>query len=263
VKIIRIDSFSSTKGKEMARQFAQALMDPQFSPPGQHAFLGDLESWWYPTFIRTLIGMRHGRAPKAQWFAGMVWALDCEIALACRLSSNEPISGYQRATGLQPNVSDQCAFYSPGRFALDKSALTKFMEKARAGFWVGRDPDFVLYNKVGSAIFWDGRIYRTVVNNYTVQQSQFFYLTAPGNPLLPNFPQDIDPLGAGTPSNAPVGTTSAAGHAAVVPVPAPQPLIPVTNASVGEGATIAPILVPQTDQGLLLPAHTAAMDSNG
>jgi hypothetical protein len=38
VKIIRIDSFSSTKGKEMARQFAQALMDPQFSPPGQHAF---------------------------------------------------------------------------------------------------------------------------------------------------------------------------------------------------------------------------------
>jgi hypothetical protein len=137
---------------------------------------------------------------------------------------------------------------SPSSASSSNLELLELRQSSAASTSAVRDLDFVLYNKTGSAIFWDGRIYRTVVNNYTVQQSQFFDLTAPGNPLLPHFPRDVDPLDAGAPDDASV--SSAATTAVVVPVSAAQrPMIPVPNASVDDGAAAAPILVPQNDQG--------------
>jgi hypothetical protein len=50
--IVRMDSFSSNKGKELRQLFLDALVHGEFSPPGQHAFLGDLERWWYTLFVR-------------------------------------------------------------------------------------------------------------------------------------------------------------------------------------------------------------------
>ena len=192
-----MDSFSSNKSKTLMAWFASALIMPQFSPPGQHAFLQDMERLWYPLLVRAVIGMRHGRAPMPQWFNGMCWAADIECALAHRLGTPNADTGYGRSLGQRHSIADLYPFYAPARFALDSSALAnKWVERARAGFWVGRDSAFVMTGKTGSAIFWDGRIHRTVVDNYRVNESSFLDLTAPGNALLPAFPHDEHPVPA-------------------------------------------------------------------
>ena len=187
--IVRMDSFSSNKGKELRQLFLDALVHGEFSPPGQHAFLGDLERWWYTLFVRALIALRQRRStPKGQWYNALSWALDVENTLACRLSDSNSASGYERATGGN-DISDLHGFYSPGRFALDKGGLpNKWMERARAGFWVGRDINFVMHKKAGSAIWWDGSLHRTVVGRFAVQDGLMLRLTAPKNRLLPSFP---------------------------------------------------------------------------
>ena len=167
VQIVRMDSFSSNKGKAMMSWFLEAMIHAQFTPPGQHAYLGDLERWWYPLLVRCLIALRQGSAPRAQWFNAMRDALDKECALANSLDQEDPTCAYERALGSKHNVSDLACFYSPARFVLDKGGLpNKFAERARAGFWVGRDISFVMNGTVGSAIFWDGNIHRTVLNNF-------------------------------------------------------------------------------------------------
>ena len=71
VKVIRMDSFSSNKGKLLRQLFLDSLVHGQFSPPGQHAFLGDLERWWYSLFVRALIALRHRSVPPSMWFNAM------------------------------------------------------------------------------------------------------------------------------------------------------------------------------------------------
>mmetsp|Transcript_19006 Transcript_19006/g.28615 ORF Transcript_19006/g.28615 Transcript_19006/m.28615 type:complete len:206 (-) Transcript_19006:60-677(-) len=53
-----------------------------------------------------------------------------------------------------------------------------------------------MHGKAGSALWWDGRIHRTVVSNFVVQEQAFLKLMAPDNPLLPAFPHDVAPLPA-------------------------------------------------------------------
>ena len=187
-----MDSFSSNRGKQLMAMFQSALVHAQFSPPGQHAFIGKLERWWYPLLVGALVSLRHGGAPRAQWYNAMRNQLDSECILASRLVLEKtPLSGYQRALCKAHDISDKLPFYAPGRFALDRDALaTKWEERARPGFWVGRDPEFVMGGKVGSAIWWDGHMHRTVVGNFRIYESRFLDLTADGNKWLPEFPLD-------------------------------------------------------------------------
>ena len=190
-QVIRMDSFSTNRGKALQDFFLNALIKAEYSPPGQHAYIGDLERLWYPVLTGALIALRQGGAPRAQWFNAMSNQLDSECCLVSRMSDDSPISGYEKALGNRHDISDKYAFYAPGRFALDKGAVqTKWHERARAGFWVGRDIDFVMAGKAGSAIWWDGHIHRTVVNNFRVQEGKFLDLTAVGNQYLPDFPRD-------------------------------------------------------------------------
>ena len=69
--------------------------------------------------MRALIALRARNAPRNMWLNAMRWALDVECTLACRLSDDNPISGYER-TGIANVISDLHSFYAPGRFALDK-----------------------------------------------------------------------------------------------------------------------------------------------
>ncbi|KAL3930081.1 MAG: hypothetical protein SGPRY_001686 [Prymnesium sp.] len=180
IEILRMDSFSTNKSSHLLAILEKALLHPQWSPPGQHAYLGDLERMWYPVLVRALICMRHGRAPASQWYNAMAHALDVECTLTSAKDTQTP---YTKALGIPTDISDMRAFYAPGRFALDKSALpNKWVERARAGFWVGRDIEFVMAGKQGSAIWWDGHIHRTVVNNFFVQESVFLDLQAPVGP---------------------------------------------------------------------------------
>ena len=115
VQIVRMDSFSSHKGKKMKAWFLESKIHVQFTPPGQHAYLGDLERWWYPLLIRCLIALRQSGAPLSQWFNALRDALDKECALANSLDEAEPICAYERALGAKHNVSDLACFFSPGR----------------------------------------------------------------------------------------------------------------------------------------------------
>ena len=189
VKIIRMDSFSTYKGKELGKWFLAEMLKPTFSPPGQHAYIGDGEVLWYPIFIGALISLRQKSVNTNQWFNAMSDSCDKLMASANNLDSKRPTCAYERALKRPHNVSDLTAFFAPGRFALDKAGLgSKWKEKARAGFAVGRDIDFVMNGTIGSQKWWDGSIHRTVVNNWFVQQGGFLDLTAPGNRLLPTYP---------------------------------------------------------------------------
>jgi hypothetical protein len=115
VRIVRMDSFSSNRGKAMRQWFIDAVVHGQFSPPGQHAFLGDLERMWYIIFVRALIALRQGKASKAHWFSAMRDALDKECALANKISGDSPTCGYERALGAKHDVSDLYPFFAPGR----------------------------------------------------------------------------------------------------------------------------------------------------
>ena len=90
VQIVRMDSFSSNKGKAMMSWFLEAMIHAQFTPPGQHAYLGDLERWWYPLLVSCLIALRQGSASRTQWFNAMRDALDKECALANSLDQEDP-----------------------------------------------------------------------------------------------------------------------------------------------------------------------------
>eukprot|EP00966_Prymnesium_polylepis_P119543 2762936-Prymnesium_polylepis.1 len=48
VRIIRTGSLSAIKSKERAAALADMLIHAQFSPPGQHSYIGDVEKWFYP-----------------------------------------------------------------------------------------------------------------------------------------------------------------------------------------------------------------------
>ena len=219
IQIIRMDSFSTHRGQEMTKFFLSALQHAQFTPPGQHAFLGDLERWWYPLFLRVLVGLRQSGANRIHWFSAMADALDKECALCNDLGSDAPTCGYQRAFGVVHNVSDLFSFYAPCRFSLDKAGLaSKWMERARAGFWVGRDVSFVMNGTVGSAIIWDGNIHRTVVHRYFVQEGGFLNITAPGNRLLPTFPA-TGPRASVVPDVASVDVVGAGPNPAPMPIP--------------------------------------------
>ena len=170
--------------------------------------------------MRCLIALRQGSAPRTQWFNAMRDALDKECALANSLDQEDPTCAYERALGTKHNVSDLACFYSPARFVLDKGGLpNKFAERARAGFWVGRDISFVMNGTVGSAIFWDGNIHRTVLNNFYIQQGKFLGLTAPSNRLLPEYPDT--PLTVQDVTTAPAGTVAA--------IPPAQSIVPESN----------------------------------
>lgn len=53
------------------------------------------------------------------------------------------------------------------------------MERACAGFWVGRDIEFVMTGNAGSAVWWDGHVHRTVMKIFYVQELDFFDVSAP------------------------------------------------------------------------------------
>ena len=74
------------RSQAMLKMLEDGLMHPQFSPPGQHAFLGDVERMWYVLFVRMLIAVRQAECPKIMWFDGMSNALDVECTLVSRCS---------------------------------------------------------------------------------------------------------------------------------------------------------------------------------
>lgn len=136
VRVFRADSFSTNRSKHVVQWFEQGMTSCEFTPPGQHAYLA-VERWWYPLLTGALVALRHGRAPKNQWFNAMRHQLDVECTLVSREEPGAgcPTSAYERATGRVPDVSDVYCFYAPGRFALDPAALPdKWSERARAGF---------------------------------------------------------------------------------------------------------------------------------
>ena len=121
------------------------MIDPQFTPPGQHQFLGDVERMMYVLLVGSLCAMRHAPAPRDQWFEAMVGQVDVEMILASRIASGDPKCGWELLTGKPHDASDLFVFYSPGRFALDRDTISKWQERARAGFWLHRDLTWVLY----------------------------------------------------------------------------------------------------------------------
>ena len=97
--------------------------------------------------------MRHGNAPAAAWFTAILNQVDVANTKVSGLRDEVPMSAYERATGKPADQTDLKAFYAPGRFSLDKDQLPdKWVERARAGFWLGRDIGFVLKSKSGSAL---------------------------------------------------------------------------------------------------------------
>ena len=204
IAVVQMDSYSTNRSAGLLKMLEDGMVKPQFSPPGQHAFLGDVERVWYPLLVRALIWMRHAEAPKTQWFNAMSHALDVECTLVSRLHGAGPnISGYERIGLGVPDVSDMFPFYAAARFALDKDALeNKWVERSAPGFWVGRNIDFVMKGMPGAGVFWDGHIHRTVVKNFHVTVSKFLDLTAPNNKRLPDFPKDSNPMPASQPSPA-------------------------------------------------------------
>ena len=151
-QIVRMDSFNTQRWKEMTAYFLATLQHAQFTPPGQHAFLGDLERWWSPLVLRVLIALRQSGTNRIHWFTAMRDTLDKESALANHLSPSSPTYGYQRTLGV--NVSVVFSFYAPGRFTFDKAGLaSKWKERARYGFWTGSDNAILMNGTAGSAIF--------------------------------------------------------------------------------------------------------------
>ena len=233
IKIVRMDSLATHKSAEMLKVLEEGMVNPQFSPPGQHAMLQAAERYFYILVVCALILMRHGGAPMSMWFDAMVNALDIENTLASKLGWTaddlvKSLTGYERALGKVPNISDIYSFYAPGRFAIDEGQLPgKWAERSRAGFWLHRDTEWVMTGKKGSAIFWDGNKKRTVVQLFYVQEGGFLDTIAPDNKLLPNFPRDANPMPSVTisaPTPSPSTITSADGttiDTSVVPAPAP------------------------------------------
>ena len=177
-------------------------------------------------------------------------ALDVDCTLVVRLyEKDKAICGYQRALDRVQDVSDIFTFYAPGRFALDKDALpTKWAERARAGFWVGRSIDFVMAGVTGSSIWWDGYTHRVVMKNFYVHEHRFLNLTAPANKLLPKFPVDANPIpGSTPPPPAPeVTPVQASPSAPAEHVPA------ATDATSSEAASPSPAAEPAAPQPLPL-----------
>ena len=121
---IRMGSFSSNKGKRLVSMLEEAFINPQYTPPGQHAFLGDVEQWWYVLLMPAIIGMRKGKAPRRAWFRAMANACDVECTQAVMLTSDDRTCPYRRANPSFANdVSDLYPFYAPGRFAIDPGQL--------------------------------------------------------------------------------------------------------------------------------------------
>ena len=206
IQVLQMDSFSTNRSEYLLKILEEGMIKPNFTPPGQHAYLGDLERMWYTLLVRALIMMRHGEAPRSQWFNAMMHALDVECTLVSRMHGTGPnISGYERLGLGVPHIDDLFPFYAPSRFALDKDARAdKWQERSAPGFWVGRDIDFVMKGKKGAGIFWDGHIHRTIVQNFHVTVSKYLDLTAPNNKQLPDFPKDSNPMpGSQPPQQAP------------------------------------------------------------
>ena len=204
VKVIRADSFSSFKSQERHELLAKMLIHAEFTPPGQHAY-NDVERWWYTLLLGAVIAMRQGRAPYSMWFKAMEFALDAECTNVQRIHGEKLMSGFERATGERPNTRDRACFYAPGRFALDKGQLPhKWAERARAGFYCGRVEEFVWMKKQGAACWWDGNVFRVVVNNYYVYEHSFANPMATDNKLLPSFPNDENPIPTAVPPIEPL-----------------------------------------------------------
>ncbi|MGB0148813.1 MAG: hypothetical protein ACPF97_08015, partial [Ilumatobacteraceae bacterium] len=226
--VLRMDSYSSNMSNLMLKALLDGMTNPQFSPPGQHALLSDAERYWYPLVVRALITMRHAGAPESMWYDALLHALDVENTLATRICEKKSshISGYERALGHAPDVSDIYAFYAPARFAIDKAQLNgKWVERACAGFWVGRDINFVMQGKHGYGRFWDGYKHRTVHMRFFVQEGKFLDLNAPNNKKLPDFPSDSDPIATAVrrPANSPVTITAGVDDLAALDPSAPPP----------------------------------------
>ncbi|KAL3902089.1 MAG: hypothetical protein SGPRY_012193, partial [Prymnesium sp.] len=116
---------------------------------------------------------------EATWFNATSHALDVECTLSS-MKEGSPDPPYTKALSIPTHVDDMHAFYAPGRFALDKSSLpNKSVERARASFWVGRDIEFVMAGKAGSAVWWDGNVHRKVMKNFYVEEHGFLDLSAP------------------------------------------------------------------------------------
>ena len=237
-RCLRMDSYSSNLSGLMLQTLRDGMTHPEFSPPGDHAHLTDAERYWYPVVMRALIVMRHGKAPMNMWFRAMLHALDVECTLASRIdSSKSHESGYMRCFDVKSiDVSDIYCWYAPGRFAIDPGQLDgKWVERARAGFWVGRDVNMVMKQKTGFGVWWDGYKFRTVHKRFYVQEGSFLKLTAPNNKLLPNFPLDAAPIPAAVPAPTPVTTPiitagdASIPPAAIIPAPPPPPVAPLSQ----------------------------------
>ena len=107
ITTMRVDCLSTTRGKQLLHWFVSALINLELTPPGQHAYLGDVERYMYILFISTLIALRAARtAPRMMWFRCMLGAADVENLLSSRLSSNTPMGGYEAMTGRKQDASD-------------------------------------------------------------------------------------------------------------------------------------------------------------
>ena len=67
IKIVRMDSLATHRSAEMLKALEEGMVNPQFSPPGQHAMLQAAERYFYIMVVRALIMMRHSGAPIHSW----------------------------------------------------------------------------------------------------------------------------------------------------------------------------------------------------
>jgi hypothetical protein len=90
VRIIRTDSLSANKSKERAAALADMLIHAQFSPPGQHSYIGDVKKWFYPLVKGAAILLRsRPAAPRSAWYSACEYQLDCMWTEAQRLHSSD------------------------------------------------------------------------------------------------------------------------------------------------------------------------------
>jgi hypothetical protein len=105
VRIIRTGSLSAIKSKERAAALADMLIHAQFSPPGQHSYIGDVEKWFYPLVKGAAILLRsRPAAPRSAWYSACEYRLDCMWTEAQRLHSSDARSGFERAGKGKPDA---------------------------------------------------------------------------------------------------------------------------------------------------------------
>ena len=120
-QIVHMESFSTQCWKEKTACYLTTLQQTRFIPPGQQAFLNDLERRWSPMVSRVLSALRQPGTDRIHWLTAIRDTLDKEYALAGHLRPSSPDHGYQRT--LRVDVPDVISFYAPDRFILDKAEL--------------------------------------------------------------------------------------------------------------------------------------------